>query len=268
MFNKMPGFLREKTGIHPDSGQNSRGLYQNRFYLYNRSHFYGFDASMRTIFNVFGPSPIKPIEQHMRKVHHAAKELQPFFEAVLKGDWVAAEVIQHHISSLEKEADDIKRDLRLHLPKGLFLPISRTDLLDLLSVQDRIANTAEDIAELVLLRKVSFPPTISDLIMPFLNCCLEASHQACQAINELDELLETGFRGNEVHIVEDMIRTLDVLERQSDQQLSNIRKELFRLENKLPDIEMIFLYKLVQWIGDLADHAQSAGGRLLILIAR
>lgn len=39
---------------------------------------------MGSIFNMFGPSPIRPIEQHMRKVHQCAKQLYPFFEAVLK----------------------------------------------------------------------------------------------------------------------------------------------------------------------------------------
>lgn len=223
---------------------------------------------MGSIFNMFGPSPIKPIEQHMLKVYQCAKQLCPFFEAVLKHDWVAAESIQHKIIALEKEADLIKRDLRLHLPTGLFLPVSRTDLLELLSSQDRIANKAEDIAGLIISRQMIIPNVISELFMPFLNRSLDAAKQACKAINELDELLETGFRGNEVNVVEDMILTLDEIEHDSDDKLSAIRHSIFALEKDLPAIEVIFLYKLVQWIGDLAEHSQTVGGRLQILIAR
>ncbi|OGV52234.1 MAG: TIGR00153 family protein [Legionellales bacterium RIFCSPHIGHO2_12_FULL_42_9] len=223
---------------------------------------------MRSLMNLFGPSPIRPIEQHMRKTYQCAKQLHPFFEAVLKQDWQTAREINDKIAELEKEADIIKRDLRLHLPTSLFLPVSRTDLLELLSAQDRIANRAQDIAGLIVSRQMLLPTALADLLMPFLDRCLDAAKQACQAINELDELLESGFRGSEVKIVEEMIMTLDEIEHDSDQMLAEMRHRIFQIEKELPAIEVVFLYKLVQWIGDLADHAQTVGGRLQILIAR
>jgi uncharacterized protein len=223
---------------------------------------------MGSIFNMFGPSPIRPIEQHMHKTYLCAKQLYPFFEAVLKQDWVVAETMKDKIVALEKEADLIKRDLRLHLPPGLFLPVARSDILELLSSQDRIANKAEDIAGLIIGRKMIIPDALSAYFLPFLARCLDAAKQACQAIYELDELLETGFRGNEVNIVEQMIVTLDKIEQDSDEKLADIRHRIFELEKDLTAVEVVFLYKLVQWIGDLADHAQTVGSRLQILIAR
>ncbi|KTC83882.1 TIGR00153 family protein [Legionella cincinnatiensis] len=223
---------------------------------------------MSSIFNMFGPSPIRPIEQHMRKVHQCAKQLYPFFEAVLKQDWTTANKIKEKILDFEKEADLIKRDLRLHLPTGLFLPVSRTDLLELLSAQDLIANKAEDIAILITSRKMSIPESLVPVFMPFLSRCLDASKQACKAINELDELLETGFRGSEVKIVEEMILKLYEIEHDSDARLAEVRHRIFEIENDLSAIDTIFLYKLVQWIDDLADDAQHVGSRLQILIAR
>lgn len=223
---------------------------------------------MGSIFNMFGPSPIRPIEQHIRKAHQCAKQLYPFFEAVLEADWKSAKNIKEKIILLEKEADVIKRDLRLNLPTGLFLPVSRTDLLELLSAQDRIANKAEHIAELMYSRKMVIPKSLVSTLMPFLDRCLDASKQACKAINELDELLETGFRGNEVKIVEEMIVTLDEIEHDSDEQLAVVRQRIFEIEKDLSAIDTIFLYKLVQWIGELAEHAQTVGSRLQILIAR
>jgi predicted phosphate transport protein (TIGR00153 family) len=226
------------------------------------------EKGMGSIFNMFGPSPIRPLELHVRKVHQCAKQLIPFFEAVLRDDFDAARQIQKKIIEFEKEADLMKRDLRLHLPAGLFLPVARTDVLELLSAQDRIANKAQDIAGLIIGREMHIPETMKALLMPFLHCCIDASKQACQAINELDELLESGFRGSEVKIVEEMIMKLDEIEHDSDEKLSDIRHLIFDLERDLPALDIMFLYKLVQWIGDLADHAQTVGGRLQILIAR
>jgi uncharacterized protein len=223
---------------------------------------------MGNLFNMFGPSPIRPIEQHMYRVYQCAKQLIPFFDAVLLQDWDTARAIQTSIVALEKEADGIKRDLRLHLPTGLFLPVGRTDVLELLSVQDRIANKAEDIAGLMIGRQMQIPDALSELLMPLLTRSLDAAKQACKAINELDQLLESGFRGSEVNIVEDMIVTLDEIEHDSDHKLSDMRHRIFEIEGSLPALEVMFLYKLVQWIGDLADLAQRVGGRLQILIAR
>lgn len=223
---------------------------------------------MSNIFNVFGPSPISPLEQHMHTVYRCAKCLLPFFEAVLQKEWTTASNLQKKISQLETDADHIKRDLRLHLPAGLFLPVSRTDLLELLSVQDHIANTAEDIASLIVSRQMHIPDSIAASFMAFLTQSLDAARKACQAINELDELLEAGFRGKELRIVEEMIVNLDTIEHECDEKLLQIRHLIFELEQHLPTLDVLFLYKVVHWIGDLADHAQLVGARLQILIAR
>ena len=109
---------------------------------------------MGNLFKVFGPSPIKPLEQHMKTSHECAKQLLPFFEATLSGDWKKVAVFKEKIDDLEKKADLIKRDLRLHLPAGLFLPFARTDLLELLHAQDKIANKSQDIAGLIFARQM------------------------------------------------------------------------------------------------------------------
>jgi predicted phosphate transport protein (TIGR00153 family) len=175
---------------------------------------------------------------------------------------------QPEIINLEGDADEIKKELRLHLPTGLFLPVARSDILELLKTQDRLANKSKDIAGLVMGRKMQIPETMKIHLKNCLSRCLDAAKQACKAINELDQLLESGFRGSELKIVEDMIHTLDVIEHHCDDDLAKLREELFLIEKEQHPVDVMFLYQLLQWIGDLADEAQSIGGRLQILIAR
>jgi len=217
---------------------------------------------------MFGRSPIRPLEEHMAKVHACVTQLKSFFLAVSEKNWEKVEQFQKEIASLENEADDMKRDLRLHLPKGLFMPVSRSDILELLSVQDRLANKAKDIAGIVLGRKMSFPDSISDNFMLFLQRCVDASQQANTAIHELDELLETGFSGNEVKLVSGMIATLSGIERDTDDMQIGLRNSIFQLEEQLPAVHIMFLYKIIEWTGDLANRAQDVGDRLQILLAR
>lgn len=218
--------------------------------------------------NMFGRSPIGPLEEHMAKVYACVKELWPFFEAVLAEDWQMVENLQHAVAHLENEADVMKRDLRIHLPKSLFMPVSRSDVLELLSVQDRLANKAKDIAGVVLGRKMILPASVALPFMEFLKRCIEASKQANIAIHELDELLETSFSGNEVKVIEGMIAKLSHLEHETDEQQIGLRQIVFGLEETLPPVNVIFLYKIIEWTGDLADRAQDVGDRLQILLAR
>jgi len=218
--------------------------------------------------NLFGRSPIRPLEEHMSKVHASVKLLAPFFAAVFKKNWPEVEILQKDIIRFENEADTIKRDLHLHLPKSLFMSVSRSDLLGLLNVQDRLANQAKDIAGIVTGRKINFPEATIPLFVDFLAQCIEASEQANVAIHELDELLETGFSGNEMKIVEDMIVKLSHIEHSTDDKQIVLRHIIFGLETSLPPIDVMFLYKIIEWTGDLANRAQDIGDRLQILLVR
>lgn len=218
------------------------------------------------ILNMFGRSPIKPLQEHINKAHTCAEKLIPFIDAVFAENWDRASAEQSSIAKLEKDADKLKKDLRLHLPKGLFLPVPRSDVLELLTTQDQIANRAKDIAGIILGRRMKFH-AIAENYKTFLKRCIDASHQARKAINELDELLETGFRGNEVDLVEEMITKLDAIEHDTDDLQINIRYQLYQIENDLPPVDVMFTYKVIEVTGDLADCAQRVGARLELLLA-
>ena len=221
-----------------------------------------------TISGLFGSSPIRPLQQHMASVQECVNELLPYINAVLAKNWQEAAKHQASISELEREADRLKRELRLRMPNSLFMPVSRRDLLELLTMQDKVANKSKDIAGLILGRKMEFPGVLGPQIRNFVEKSIEASAQAQTAINELDELVETGFRGTEVKLVSSMIQKLDDLEHETDRIQIQIRSELVQLESKLPPIDVMFMYKVIDAIGDLGDRAQQVGSRLELLLAR
>lgn len=221
-----------------------------------------------TISSLFGSSPVRPLQTHMASVQECIVELVPFFKAVLKEDWKAAKEQQKKIARLEGEADKLKRKLRLHLPKSLFMPVSRRDLLEVLTMQDKIANKAKDIAGLIIGRKMTFPDTVNEKLIDFVKRCIDASKQAQKAINELDELVETGFGGREVKLVESMIKELDSIESDTDKIQVKVRAALFKKEKDLPPVDVMFMYRVIDWIGDLGDLSQRVGSRLELMLAR
>ena len=217
---------------------------------------------------IFGNSPVSPLQKHIEKVVLCVEELIPYFDAVIKNDWGKAEKIQNNLAALENDAYEIKNLLRMQLPSSLFMPMDRRDVLDVLQLQDKIANKAKDIAGLVLGRKMSLPESICNTYIEFLNRCVDATRQTQNAINELDELVAAGFRGNEVTRVKKMIEELHVIEDETDKIQIKLRAELYKIEKDLPPVDVMFIYKIIEWTGDLADNAQSTGNRLQLMLAK
>jgi predicted phosphate transport protein (TIGR00153 family) len=219
-------------------------------------------------FNIFASSPIKPIQAHMDKVVSCVELLPDFIACTARQEWQTAEGIHHRILSLESAADDLKREIRLHLPSSMFMPVNRIDLLELLTMQDKIASKAKHIASLVLGRKMTLPAVIVEDYDKFLARAIKAVTKAKKAIHELDELVDTGFRGPEVLRVTKMIQELDDVERETDKLEFKLRNFIFELEADYPALDVIFWYKLIDWTGELADRAQHVGYRLEVLLAQ
>jgi uncharacterized protein len=220
------------------------------------------------LLSIFGSSPVKPLQQHMVKVIEAVTPLNELIEAVLAHDMDRVATIQETIARHEDEADDLKHELRLHLPRSLFMPVERRDVLEVLNMQDRIANRAKDIAGLIRGRRMTIPEYLAEDFAQFISRGVDACRQAHRIIDELDELVETGFSGTEVNRVQNMIKELDRIEKDTDVIQIRIRAKLFETERDLPPIDVMFLYRIIDWIGDLGDRAQRVGSRLQIMLAQ
>jgi predicted phosphate transport protein (TIGR00153 family) len=217
--------------------------------------------------SIFASSPFKAIQEHMGQVKQCVNNLPNFFESAYEKNWEQAEKQQNQISFLENEADELKQQIRLQMPNNLFMPVSRSDLLELVTEQDSIANTAKDVAGIVLGRKINLPEELRESYFGFVNACVTAVDKASAAVDELDDLLETGFKGAEARLVKKIILELDQLERETDDIQVHVRSELFSIEKQLDPIDAMFLYQVIFKTGFIADCAQKVGHRLQLLIA-
>jgi predicted phosphate transport protein (TIGR00153 family) len=47
-----------------------------------------------------------------------------------------------------------------------------------------------------------------------------------------------------------------------------LRRQLREIENEMNPVDVMFLYKIIEWVGDLADIAERVGSRLELMLAR
>jgi len=152
-------------------------------------------SSGNTLSKLFGQSPFLPLQTHMRVVLECAREIQPLIEALARGDQDTVIKAKDRIFEREAEADRIKNELRLRLPRSLFMPVDRRDLLEVLHMQDAIANTAQDVAGLLIERQMTIPDFMHDPLIALTSRCIDTCEHSASIIEELDELLAISSSG-------------------------------------------------------------------------
>ena len=217
--------------------------------------------------NLFGKSPFKALQGHMRVVLECAHEIPALFEALAASDQDRVVASKEKIFEREAEADRLKNEMRGALPKSLFMPVDRRDLLDVLQMQDSIADTAQDIAGMLVERRMELPEFMREPMLTLARRCVDTCEQSAKIIEELDELLAMGFRGREATRVEEMVEKLNLIEDDTDELGIELARRLFEHEDELKPVSVMMWYQLIEWVGDLADYAEKVGDRLRLLIA-
>jgi len=147
------------------------------------------------------------------------------------------------------------------------MPVPREDLMELMMVQDQIANRVRDVSGLVLGRRMELPTSIQKDFLSFVSRNVDAAKKARKSIRELDELYESGFRGAEAELVESLVQEMDQIEDDTDLMQVGIRAKLFLIEDTLPPVNVMFLYRIIELTGDIADVADRIGRRIQVLLS-
>ncbi|MCU7799305.1 MAG: TIGR00153 family protein [gamma proteobacterium symbiont of Lucinoma myriamae] len=220
------------------------------------------------IATMFTKSPFKALQTHIGIVKECVLEVPLLFDALIKGDQAALTAQQEKIFAKEEEADILVDELCIHLPKSLFMAVDRRDLLDLLKLQDNIADTAQDIAGLLMERNMSVPEEMIEPLKALVQRCVDACLHSATIVDRIDELIETGFRGREASDVESMVEELINIEDETDQMGRDLVQLLFSKEDDMKPVSVMFWYQMIQWIGNLGDHAEDVGNQMRLLIAK
>jgi predicted phosphate transport protein (TIGR00153 family) len=206
------------------------------------------------------------MQTHMHAAAECARAILPVLAAMANDDMDALDREREKVDTLEHRADELKHEIRSHLPKRLLMAIERRDMLEILDYQDSIADVTQDVAELAALRHMRTPEPLKRPLDALAEAALATCAQSESVINELDELVETGFGRHEVARVEVMIERLNDLESLADERGEEALRILFSIEDEI-GVGAYYWYEIIRWIGDIADYAERAGNRIRLLIA-
>lgn len=221
---------------------------------------------MSIISKLFGKSPFEPLHQHMLKVKACVGLVRPLMDAFLKGEQEKVKDVARKIFKAEHDADMVKKEIRSRLPKSILLPVARGDILRFLKEQDNIADSAEDLAALLILRKTTVPEELKEKLKNFVDKVLETYEVAMTVSSEIKLLAETSFGGEEAHKVMELIEQLKVKEWEADKAQMNVAKKMFSIEKKLDPVSVMMWMHIFKELGTLANHAENAGDQMRLML--
>jgi len=115
---------------------------------------------------------------------------------------------------------------------------------------------------------MEIPKEISSSFLKFASEATNIANAAFDTINQLGELFQFSFGGNAANKMQHLLEQLDGLEGQNDQSEITLRAELFAIEKNLLPINVMFLYDIINKIGELSDRAEQIGHRISLIATR
>ncbi len=215
---------------------------------------------------LFGRSPFVPLQLHLDKISDCVEAAVALLEKIRTGDTSTVSEGARAISKLEHKADLVKNDIRNNLPRGLFMAIDRSQLLEILSLQDSIADKGEDIAVLMSIRPVKVLDNLRDPLKEYIDGNLGAFHKVKEVMRELDVLIESGFGGAEANRVNDMIEGVAIAEHECDIMQRKLMKSVLDHEDELSVGDFFVWQRLLHEIAGISNYSEKLANRVRMLL--
>jgi len=222
----------------------------------------------RFVTELFGKSPFGPIVEHSKKVHECVELLWPLMETLVSEDFDQLKSLHSKMARLEYEADLIKHEIRGFITRRSFLPVDRSDLINFLEHQEKIADYAQDFSVILTLRKTVIHPDLHDPFFNFLHQVFQVSGHLLTAAVEFKNLAETAFSGAEARSILKLIEGLSEEEWKTDKMSRQLSRMVFALEGREEILNILFYEKMLMKLGSIANQAENAGDYLRVMIEK
>lgn len=211
---------------------------------------------------LFRQSPFQPLRDHMNVVMQCVGLVQPMFQALAEGRYQDLEDITKRVFKTEHDADIIKDEIRQTIPKTFYLPVFRGDLLGHLKLQDDMADTAEDIAVLLTIKRLQLPDAIREEALGYIGTVIEVCNQTAELTTQVQDVVEHGFDPEKVEQLLEAVKVVETAEWRSDRSQYKLCRDLFALENVISPVDIMLWFKIFGEAGRLANFAESLADRI------
>ncbi|MCH9622019.1 MAG: hypothetical protein S4CHLAM20_14530 [Chlamydiia bacterium] len=221
---------------------------------------------MNILSALFSKTPLSHLQLHMEKTCACLAKLKELCDVRVDNDLTKIGQIAKKISELEHDADLIKNNIRSSLPKSFFFSIDRINFLEILALQDNLADAAEDIADLLILKPLKPLPHIEEKLREYIDTNLDATWLLKEMVFNLDTLIEASFGGPIAIKMHEQIDDISLKEHQANLVKKDIKKMLFSQAEDLHYSDFILWLNFIEEIGRISHFAEKEALRIGMLL--
>ena len=212
-----------------------------------------------------GPSVFKSYYEHAEKVFETVENMNACVKSACDG-----KNIEEYITATSKselEADEIKSEIRDVLRGSVRLAVDKLVFLELVSRQDRIADYAENVTEILSFRKLYENKGAQKLVLQLADSVTATVEEYRKTVERFEYLLESAFSNKEKDIMHKHIGKVNDLEHEADLIEAKAASYVFTNGDDQP-LAAAHMYRLIQRLDDVANAAETAANSLLPIISK
>ncbi|MBE9582378.1 MAG: TIGR00153 family protein [Proteobacteria bacterium] len=215
--------------------------------------------------SLFIKSPFEALQEHADKVKECAQLFKEAAACHVGEDCKMFDLFTEQVARMESEADDIKRRIRNHLPRGILMPVDKFQFFAYLREQDKVIDEVEDAMFWLSFRPSGVPHEIATDFIHLVDSVIPPIDKLPELVTMATEYFRSSSEAQR-NKMKSLIRDI----RQDEREADLLERELkFRIFSSIKDPLVVFhMIRLVEIVGDIADHAQNASDRMRAMIAK
>ena len=212
-----------------------------------------------------GPSVFKSYYKHAEKVFETVEKMNITIKAACEGEDITPHI--KATSRAELEADKIKTGIRDMLRGSVRLAVDKHVFLELITRQDRIADYAENVTEILSFRDLYDDKKAQSLILKLAEAVTATVNEYRKTVGQFEILLESAFANKEKTTMHKHIGRVNDLEHEADVVEAKAAEYVFSNGDAEP-LAAVHMYRLIQRLDDVANAAEHAANSLLPIISK
>jgi len=216
--------------------------------------------------SLFVTSPFEGLLEHAEKVKECAWAFQQAIECHVSDRCRQFEELRKEVSTLENQADNIKRRIRGHLPIGTMMPVSKFQLFRYLREQDQVLDAVKDALNWISYRsEPGIPAELEKYVFLLVDAVVDPLEELSLMVAGAKLYFETYSEKQRV-AVKEIIRRVRAQEHAADKAEAEIKRRVFNMD--IDPVSVFHMVRLAEIIGSIADHAENAGDMMRAMLAR
>ena len=211
---------------------------------------------LHNILKLFGKAPAEPMKEHLALVSECVLRIPKLLTASEEANKESLFALKEEIQLREEQAEKLKSILRGNLLSSLSLAIDKSVLLEIVVLQDKLANAAKDIAFLFTVR----PFVLDQSLVPILHQVVEKNMEAFELVRslllEMPTLIEASFSGLEAEKAVLLIEQVAMKEREADLLQLKLLQALLEIDRILTPGQFHIYNCIFQCIGSISNISE------------